>query len=221
MSNGKVSKKIQQVFPTIEQISFQILIEAYKGITNCNQYDLDWEEEQFNQELVVFMKKSRLRTKYKLTIGVERKLFNEEQSPIDTNNPKKLPRIDINIVSWNFQKDIELEYFFEAKNLSEKNWYKKSGAKVDASSYQRRYIQTGIENFRTGRYYNGSLIGYILEGGIEPIIDKLNTRLVKDTNRLKTIDKINFIKDFSDCYESKHITFSSKEINIKHIFFKF
>lgn len=167
------------------------------------------------------MRKSKLRTKYKLTIGVERKLFNEEQSPIDTNNPKKLPRIDINIVSWSFQKDIELEYFFEAKNLSEKNWYKKSGAKVDASSYQRRYIQTGIENFRTGRYYNGSLVGYILEGEIEPILDKLNTRLVKDTNSLKIIDKINFIKDFSHCYESKHITFSSNEINIKHIFFKF
>ncbi|CAA6819174.1 MAG: Unknown protein [uncultured Sulfurovum sp.] len=221
MSNGKVSKKIQQVFPTIEQVSFQVLIEAYKGITNCNQYDLDWEEEQFNQELVVFMRKSKLRIKYQLTIDVEKKLFNEEQSPIDTNNPKKLPRIDINIVSWNFQKDIELEYFFEAKNLSEKNWYKKSGVKIDASSYQRRYIQTGIENFRTGRYYNGSLIGYILEGGIEPIIDKLNSRLVKDTNSLKMIDKINFIKDFSDCYESKHITFSSNEISIKHIFFKF
>ena len=223
MGSGKLSLKIRTKFPTIEDISFQILIEAYKTIIKSNHYDLDWEEEQINQELVVFMKKSALRIKYKLTIGVERKLFNEDEVPINDNNPKRLPRIDINIVSWSFQKDIELEYFFEAKNLYENDYKKKI-----ASQYINRYIDTGIENFRIGRYSNGSLVGYILEGKTTRIIDKLNIQLTKDRknknqaiNSLSLLNQTNYMKIFEYCYESKHLTPSKEEMLIKHIFLKF
>ena len=223
MANGKLSQRIIKEVPTIEDISFQILIEAYRQIIEVNQYSLDWEEEQFNQELVVFMKKSKLRIKYKLTIGLERKLFNENELPTNDNNPKKLPRIDINIVSWSFQEDIELEYFFEAKNLYENDCNQKK-----ASSYINRYIDTGIENFRISRYYNGSLVGYVLDGDIAKVIDKLNIQLKKDRknknkaiNNLSPFERKNYIKDFEYYYESKHLTPSEEEILIKHIFLKF
>lgn len=223
MANGKLSQGIIKKVPTIEDISFQILIEAYRQIIEVNQYSLDWEEEQFNQELVVFMKKSKLRIKYKLTIGLERKLFNENELPTNDNNPKKLPRIDINIVSWSFQEDIELEYFFEAKNLYENDCNQKK-----ASSYINRYIDTGIENFRISRYYNGSLVGYVLDGDIAKVIDKLNIQLKKDRknknkaiNNLSPFERKNYIKDFEYYYESKHLTPSEEEILIKHIFLKF
>ena len=223
MSNGKLSLNVKEKFPTIEEISFQVLIEAYKEMFKSSEYNLNWEEEQFNQELVVFMKKSQFRTKYKLSIGVERKLFNENELPINDNNPKKLPRIDINIVSWSFAQDKELEYFFEAKNLYENDYKKKV-----ASKYINRYIDTGIENFRKGRYYNGSLIAYILNGNITKIIDKLNIQLTKErknknkaTNHLSSIDKKNYIKKFDHCYESKHLTPEKEEMLIKHIFLKF
>ena len=126
MSSGRINQKIKKIFLTIEKISLQVLIEAYNHMVQVNKYDLNWEEEQFNQELVVFMKKSKLRKQYKLSIGIERKLFDEDELPVDENNPKKLPRIDINIVSWSFQKNEELEYFFEAKNLYESDWNKKN-----------------------------------------------------------------------------------------------
>ncbi len=222
MASGKLSLNIRNKFPTIENISFKILIEAYRQIINLNQYDLDWEEEQFNQELVVFMRKSELRIKYKLTIGVERKLFNENALPLDDNNPKKLPRIDINIVSWSFQKGVEQEYFFEAKNLYENDYKKKI-----ASAYINRYIDTGIENFRISRYYNGSLIGYVLDGDIAKVIDKLNIQLRKDRknnrviNNLSSFERKNCIKNFEYYYESKHLTPTEEEILIKHIFLEF
>ncbi len=228
MSNGKLSLKIKKIFPTLEKISFKVLIEAYNSLIDSNQYDLDWEEEQINQELVVFMKKSALRIDYYLTIGVERKLFNENKPPINDNNPKKLPRIDINIVSWRFQKDTELEYFFEAKNLYENNCQKKV-----ASEYINRYIDTGIENFRISRYYNGSLVGYILDGDTTKIIDKLNIQLTKDRvtedgkyknraiNHLSSFEQKNYIKNFDCYYESKHLTPVEEEMLIKHIFLKF
>jgi len=223
MSSGKLSLNIRKKFPTIEDISFKILIEAYMAIIELNQYDLDWEEEQFSQEFVRFMKKSKLRIEYRLTIGVERKLLNEDKLPINDNNPKRLPRIDINIASWSFQKDSELEYFFEAKNLYENNYKKKI-----ASAYINRYIDTGIENFRIKRYYNGSLVGYILEGDMTKIIDKLNIQLKKDRknknkaiNNLSSFERKDYIKNFEYCYESKHLTPLKEKISIKHIFLKF
>ena len=228
MSNGKLSPRIKKKFPTIEEVSFKILIEAYKLLIELNQYELEWEEEQINQELVRFMKKSKLRVTYKLTIGVERKLFNENKPPIADNNPKKLPRIDINIVSWSFQDEIEQEYFFEAKNLYENNYKKRV-----ASKHINRYIDTGIENFRISRYYNGSLVGYILEGDTTKIVDKLNIQLTKDrvtkdgkyknraTNHLSSFEEKNYIKNFDCYYESKHLTPSEEEILIKHIFLDF
>ncbi len=223
MGSGKLSLNIKKKFPTIEDISFKTLIEAYRAIIESNQYDLDWEEEQINQQLVVYMRKSKLRNKYQLTIGLERKLFNENELPIQNNNPKKLPRIDISITSWNFAQDKELEYFFEAKNLYENDFKQKV-----ASQYINRYIDTGIENFRIGRYYNGSIIGYILNGDTDKIINKLNIQLKKDrknknqaTNHLSSINEQNYIKNFDYCYKSKHLTPSEEEMSIKHIFLKF
>jgi len=228
MGSGKLSQRIIKKVPTIEEISFKVLIEAYKLLIESNQYDLSWEEEQINQQLVVFMRKSELRVNYHLTIGMERKLFNENKPPITDNNPKKLPRIDINIASWSFQKDTELEYFFEAKNLYENNYNKKV-----ASSYINRYIDTGIENFRISRYYNGSLVGYVLEGDTTKIVKKLNIQLTKDRvtedgkyknraiNHLSSFEKKDYIKEFDSYYESIHLTPSKKKMVIKHLFFKF
>jgi len=223
MSSGQLSPKIKKKFPTIEEVSFKVLIEAYKLLIESKQYDLSWEEEQFNQQLVVYMKKSKLRVTYILHIDIERKLLNEDKPPIADNDPKKLPRIDINIVSWGFQKDTELEYFFEAKNLYENNFKTKK-----ASTYINRYIDTGIENFRISRYYNGSLVGYVLDGETTNVIDRLNVQLTKDrnnknkaTNHLSSFEQKNHIKDFDCYYESKHLTPSKEEILIKHIFLKF
>jgi len=228
MSNGRLSPRIKKKFPTIEEVSFKVLIEAYLKIIELNQYDIDWEEEQINLELVRFMKKSEFGIIKELTIGIERKLFNENKPPINDNNPKKLPRIDINIVSWRFQKGKALEYFFEAKNLYENNYKKKV-----ASQHINRYIDTGIENFRISRYYNGSLVGYVLEGNTTKIIEKLNKQLTKDRvtedgkyknraiNHLSSFEQKNYIKNFDCYYESKHLTPSEEEILIKHIFLDF
>lgn len=215
-----ILEKTKKALPTIEQIAIELLIEAYNVAILKKEYDLSWEEEQITQYLLDLMKNSELKIKNKLVIGVEKKLNNSKLLPIGNNHPKKLPRIDISIVSWNFN-DTELEYFFEAKNLSENTWCKCSGSQVVGSSYQRRYITTGIENFRIDRYYNGSIVGYIVEGNTFSIINKINNRLIKDSNTVQTIKKSNFTSTFNEIYNSKHITPSSDEIEIKHIFLKF
>jgi len=214
--SGKLSKNITTEI-SLEIVAIKVLIEAYKIIILKSKYDLDWEEEQFSAYIFPFMQATGLAKKHNLVIGIEEKLLQKNKLPIGNNNPKKAPRIDIYIASWLFKKDDISKYYFEAKNLSQNPRSKSTGTKVDANALQRRYIKTGIENFRKDRYYDGSLVGYVLEGEIDAIVDKLNERLLKDSN---TIDKITKTKkDYS--YESKHLTKLKEEMIIKHIFLKF
>lgn len=224
--NGGVSSRIYEKIKssiTIETTSIQLLVEAYNCAFIDKKYDLDWEEEQFTAHLVSIMNKLDLTKQFQLHIDIEKKLLNEEQLPIGANNPKALPRIDINVESWLFKEGQKLKYFFEAKNLCQNDWCKKSGAQVSEYYYTKRYVDTGIENFRTGRYYNGTLIGYILEGEILPIIDNLNIRLSKNAHTINTIklESTSFKTNIKDLYKSTHLTPLGNNLDIKHLFLSF
>jgi len=216
---GNLNKSIKNSI-TIEKVAFEILIEAYTIALSKKEYDLDWTEEQFSQYLVSIMEKSSIRVRHQLCIRQERKLHDNTYLPVGINNPKNLPRIDISIASWAFKLNIEQEFFFEAKNLCEKNWIKKSGARVSSKYYLDRYISTGIENFRIGRYYNGAIVGYILQGNTYMILKELNNRLFTDNSTVRSIKKINYINNFQNIYHSKHRVRSST-LEIKHMFLKF
>lgn len=219
--SGKLSLKVKKSFPTIETVSIGLLIEAYHLAMIDKGYDLDWEEEQFNAFLLSIMNKLDITKKYQLHIDIEKKLLKEDELPVGVNDPKKLPRIDLNIESWLFKDGEKLKYFFEAKNLCQNNWNKKSAVKVSASYYQNRYIDTGIENFRIGRYYDGALVGYVLEGNVLPIIDKLNIILSKYANTINKLEPLSHTSSFKDIYSSTHFTPTGDSLNIKHIFLKF
>ena len=75
-----------------------------------------------------------------------------------------------------FISTYEYEYFFEAKNLKQNN-----------SALKRRYINTGIDNFVSRKYANGSLIGYLLEGKIDETIKGINSLIVKDKRHTETL----------------------------------
>ena len=143
-----ILNQVKPSIPSIEKISIQVLIEAYNLIIIKKEYSFDWEEEQFSSLIISEMNKQCLTTRWNLNITTERKLLDENKLPINDNNPKHLPRIDISIASWLFKKNKKTEYFFEAKNLCEKNWKKSDNKRVSAKYYLDRYISTGVENFR-------------------------------------------------------------------------
>lgn len=216
-----ILNQVKPFIPSIDKISIQVLIEAYNLIIIKKEYSFDWEEEQFSSLLISEMNKQYLTTKWNLNITTERKLLNENKLPINENNPKYLPRIDISITSWLFEKNKPTEYFFEAKNLCEKNWKKSDNTRVSAKYYLDRYISTGVENFRIKKYFNGILIGYILQGDKLNIINALNSRLLNNLNTIQEIKNSNFLSSCSDIYHSKHQTPATDSIEIKHIFLKF
>lgn len=213
-----ILEKTKKAIPSIEKISIKLLIEAYNLVLQDKKYELDWIEDQFTNYLINFMKKSYLNEKYPLDITPQYPLIQDEL-PINENNPKFLPIIDIRIFNWN--SPIQKEYFFEAKNLCENNWKKKTGTIVSSTYYLDRYVSTGIENFRTGRYYSGAIIGYVLQGNIVNIISKLNARLLSSANTIQEIRNLVFMLEHNDIYNSKHITPFGNEIEIKHLFLKF
>lgn len=214
--------KIKPSIPPIDVICIELLIESYNMIVHSKEYDLDWDEEQFSAHIISNMNKHPLTKKHHLHIDIEKKLLNKDKLPINENNPKYLPRIDISIASWILKKDEKTTYFLEAKNLYENNYKSKISSK-----YLNRYIDTGIENFRVGKYTNGSLIGYVLNGKISNIINKLNIQLKKDRQNynastcINTLEKSDLIQNCSTCYESMHYIDEYENICIKHMFLKF
>ncbi|GAB5466637.1 MAG: hypothetical protein Kapaf2KO_20730 [Candidatus Kapaibacteriales bacterium] len=184
-----------------EQRCFKLIVEAYQASLNENIIQLNWDENDISSELHKHIKENPLRTKWGVSSNVE--------AHIPKNIPKvkgfanKFPRIDFKLTT--FSENNEYEYFFEAKNL-----------KQNDSALKRRYINTGINNFTSKKYENGSLIGYLVEGEIEGTVEGINSLLKKDirVKELMILKEHNLLKTY---YESQH-----PDIGIlKHLLLRF
>lgn len=193
-----VYEKFRKAF---EQRCFCLIIEAYKISLTEKIIQLHWNENDISSELHRLIKENSLRIKWKISTNVE------ENIPKDIPKVKgfanNFPRIDFRLTS--FMLNYEYEYFFEAKNIRQND-----------TSLKRRYICTGIDNFVSNKYVNGSLIGYLLEGEINETIKGINSLLLKDKRDTETLDQKNniFIKSY---YESKHNNIGI----LKHLVFDF
>ena len=197
--NTTIYEKFKNAF---EQICCRLIIEAYQTSLTEQVIQLDWNENDISSELHRHIKENPLRLKWKFFTQVEAHL------PKDISKVKgfsdKFPRIDFRLTS--FISNCEYEYFFEAKNL-------KQNGKV-GYALKRRYIDTGIDNFVSKKYENGSLIGYLLEGKTNETIIGINSLLEKDKRNTETlIPKPN--KLLKTYYESNH----SDIVTLKHLIF--
>lgn len=196
--NTTVYNKFRNAF---EQKCFRLIIEAYKTSLSEKVIQLDWNENDISSELDRHIKGNPIRLKWRVSTNVE--------SHIPKNIRKvkgfssKFPRIDFRLTS--FIATYEYEYFFEAKKLKQSD-----------TALKRRYIDTGINNFVSKKYENGSLLGYLLEGNTGATVNGINSLLEKDNRNTETlIFKSN--KLLKDYYESFH-----SDIGVlKHLIFDF
>lgn len=196
--NMIVYEKFRNAF---EQKCCRLIIEAYQTSLTEQVIQLDWNENDFSSELHRHIKENPLRLKWKVSTNVE--------ADIPKNIPKvkgfsdRFPRIDFRLTS--FISTYEYEYFFEAKNL-----------KQNDSALKRRYIDTGIDNFVSQKYENGSLIGYLIEGKTSETIKGINTLLEKDKRNTETLmfKSNKLIKSY---YESNHLEIGT----LKHLILDF
>lgn len=196
--NTIVYQKFKNAF---EQRCCRLIIEAYHTSLREQVIQLDWNENDISSELHRHIKDNPLRLKWKVSTNVEADI--PKDIPKVKGFSDTFPRIDFRLTS--FRSTNEYEYFFEAKNL-----------KQNDSALKRRYIDTGIDNFVSKKYENGSLIGYLLEGKTNETIKGINSLLEKDKRNTETlIVKSN--KLITNYYESNH-----SDIGIlKHLIFEF
>lgn len=193
-----IYEKFRKAF---EQKCHQLIIAAYQTSLTEKTIQLEWNENDISSELHRHIKENPLRLKWRVSTNVEADI--PKDIPKVKGFSDKFPRIDFRLTS--FKSTDEYEYFFEAKNL-----------KQNDSALKRRYINTGIDSFVSGKYENGSLIGYLLEGRADKTVKGINSLLEKDNRTSETLNlKTNIL--LKSYYESEHLNISV----LKHLILDF
>ncbi|MFA5619092.1 MAG: hypothetical protein WDA08_02160 [Weeksellaceae bacterium] len=197
--NTTVYNKFRNAF---EQKCFRLIIEAYQTSLTEKTIQLDWNENDISSEIHKYIKANPLRLKWKVSTNVEAHITNEKISKVK-GFADKFSRIDLRLTS--FVSTYEYEYFFEAKNLKQNN-----------SALKRRYIDTGINNFVSGKYENGSLIGYLLEGKTDETVKGINSLLEKNKRNTEVLN-LKSDKLLKTIYQSNHSDIGT----LKHLILDF
>ncbi len=214
--NGQLQQNIIRLFrERFEKDCISLLLEGYISLRNSGRQINDYGENNITTQLYGCMRSNPKRADFQIHIDRENYLDTDD-TYAGLADADKSPRIDLKYSTWHSQ--IEHEYHMEAKNLIENNWKREAtDAYTNANSLRKRYIETGIGNFISGRYPNGCLLGYILEGDIPKIAQLLNEILKTDKRDKETLSKHNDY-EFDNLYISKH---NSTLPSLKHFFLNF
>jgi len=189
-----------------------ILIEGYK-LVNVAKIPLlnEMDEDNITANLIEYMNKVKETRSSAITITPQYPIYNSSILS-GLQKAKTAPVIDIRMSRWS--RTNNFNYFIEAKNLSEKDWIKSSGANVNSNYYKRRYINSGVDHFVNLHYPFGCLIGYIVNGRLAIIVKDINNILKLNMRHKERLTKNKKIYKRSCLYYSNHTSF-----NLLHFFF--
>lgn len=214
--NGRVNEKYRQGLKIhFALLCLDALRRGYEQMVSDGQYDVDWKEDKLTAHLVEKTKLTGFLSPKQISINHQPPVYSEEVIYGD-DDPSEAPRVDFKFTKWYGRT--EFDYYAEAKNLSATNWQKRDGSKVNASKYRVRYIDTGIENFLSGRYPEGCLLGYVVNGETEKIVEGINQliELRQLIPRIGLIQKDN--ENLSPIfYQTEHLV-GERIITIRHLF---
>jgi hypothetical protein len=197
-----------------EENCISLLVDSYNKVTNKSAFK-ELTENNITAQLIGLIKSNPLRTD--LNISINREAYNDTDATYTgIAEADESPRIDMKYTVWN--SNVEFEYFIEAKNVAENNWKKSTvTTPVNAKELQKRYISTGIQNFITGRYPHGCLVGYVTEGIPGNIVANINTLLTTESRVKENLTQRH--GGFVQHYISSHTGSSINELN--HFFLEF
>jgi len=218
MSKGTFDVSVVNCFrQEFERKCLSLLIDAYTYVNTRNTVNIDCDEEYVSAVLFDYIDRCQQAISWKIDITPEYRLYKDDILR-KVKSAKEAPRIDFRLCGWNANS--KLTYFVEAKSLIEIDSYKsKRKSKILANKLHIRYIETGIDNYLSGKYpSNGCLIGYILQGKTENIISMLNTCLC-NLNRKPEVLQLQALHLMS--FNSYYISFHNNISLIKHFMFDF
>jgi hypothetical protein len=180
----------------------KLLVSAYHEAVMAKSINLNWEENDITAQLHEYIDCNPFRLEKHIVADVEHHL-KDNSSTKNKGFAAKYSRIDMKFVV--FRRRLEYKYFAEAKLLKEHD-----------SGLKRRYIDTGIDNFTSGRYYNGCLIAYIIEGILINTVEGINKLLEKDQRNSEILIK-STCKYYDGYFASEHSSIGT----LKHYMFDF
>ncbi len=187
---------------SFETRCFRLLVDSYHSAIADKSISPYWNENDITTVLNNYISENRIRLKWEIVNSRENYLYNETLQKTKGFADREY-RIDMKLTSINSGK--EYVYYFEAKNLKEND-----------TALKRRYIDTGIDSFTSGKYKNGALVGYLLAGDITSTVKGIKDLLVKDSRHNEVlIQKKNLLHD--SYFESSHIHIGV----LKHLIFDF
>ncbi|MDR0332414.1 MAG: hypothetical protein LBI15_03030 [Dysgonamonadaceae bacterium] len=210
--NGKLGTAfINLTIQCLEKRCLNLLIDGYNYVKSNSEISIDWEEENISAVLFDYIEKCPLAFKWQIDIIPEFRLYAKDILE-NKKSAKTSSRIDFRFCCWT--NTYKFTYFAEAKNLIEVDSFKKGRkTKISATSLHKRYIETGIDNYFSEKYpSNGCLLGYVLQGKTENIIDSINGLL---SNNGRQSEQLDF-----DCSKGCYISKNDK-LSIKHLMFDF
>ncbi|RAJ31724.1 hypothetical protein [Pedobacter cryoconitis] len=180
--------------------------EAYKWLYENGNVTIDWDEETISANIFTFIDESEKAISYNISISDECRLYNKDILQ-NKKKAKAAPRIDLKLATNWIEGRKRICLYVEAKNLIENNCHKANRkSKIDAVRVRSRYIATGIDNFLSGEYpQNGLMLGYILEGTPDNIIDYINLTLVGSSRQNEQLKKVQIdVPYLENSYVSQH-----------------
>jgi len=187
---------------SFENRCIQLFVNSYRQAIANKSISLSWIENDITSMLNNYISNDQKRILWQIVNSREEYIF--EENPIKSKGfSDKECRIDMKFTT--ISSEIEYVHFFEAKRLKEND-----------SALKRRYIDTGIDSFLTGKYKNGVLLGYLLAGNLINTVDGINRLLIKDFREAETLKKTEYLYHES-YYESIHIGIGI----LKHLIFDF
>lgn len=204
----------------------KLLINGYYQILSDGMCLTELEEEDISARLIGCMEKLPEANISKIDIVPEARYYTEEIKN-GKFHAKQASKPDIRLCCWKkargWSSPKKILYYIEAKNISEKDWIKSDGSSVSAYHYRRRYIDTGIDNYISGHYPEGCIVGYIVNGVPDNIVSGINNLLCREnSDRVTEVirDKHTF-EAYPYCYISYHKNSLKKDIAIKHFLLVF
>lgn len=217
---GVLNSNIISDFENSFRANCLILIgEAYKWLNDTKSVSVDWSEETISANVFTHIDESEKAIVWNINISDECRRYNQDILN-NKKSAKSAPRIDLKLTTnWSDAKK-RVSYFVEAKNLIEIDCVKQGrSSKLIAKKIHERYISTGIDHFISGHYpANGCMLGYILEGTAEGVVERLNTILSNLTRTDEGLVKvISNVPHIEDTYTSMH----ASNYTLCHYFLQF
>lgn len=186
---GLASGYVASAGISFKMICLHLLEMAYCEVCNARIVTCDWDENAISEVLTSSMNDNPETTQSYITAIVERRLLNGDlyNAPSSVDDA---PRIDIMIGGFTLDPNVaRTQCYMEAKNLYCQNFVKSGNKSITSSSaYAQRYINTGIDSLLIGHYPGDTiLLGYVLNGTVQPALDIINARLANCTRTGETI----------------------------------